>query len=61
MIVKIKKFFLEVVAELKKVSWSTKQEIMDATVVVLISAFFLGLFIAGTDLVLSNLIELLIK
>ena len=58
---KIQKFIAEVVVELKKVSWSTRREVIDATWVVLISSFFLGFFIAGTDFVLSKILGFLIN
>ena len=61
MIGKIKKFFTEVIVELKKVSWSTKNEVLESTWIVIVSSFFLGIFIGITDLVLSKAIELIIK
>lgn len=60
MISKIKKFILEAVSELKKVSWSTRKEVIDSTWLVIVSAGFLGLFIAMTDFVLSRLIGLIL-
>ncbi len=60
MIGKIKKFFAEVVVELKKVSWSTRQELIDSTWIVIISSFILGIFIAITDVVLSKIMATLI-
>jgi len=61
MFAKIKKFISEVVVELKKVSWSTRAEVVDATKVVLISSFLLGFFIAGCDFALSKLLGLIIR
>ena len=61
MIGKIKKFFAEVVVELKKVSWVTRQELVDATWVVLVSAFCLGIFIGSMDLVLSKFLGIIIR
>ena len=61
MIGKIKKFFSEVVVELKKVSWSTKQELINSTWVVIISAAALGVFIAMVDFVLSKFIGVIIR
>ncbi len=61
MVGKIQKFFMEVVAELKKVSWSTKQELVEATWIVLVSSAVLGVFIGMTDFVLSKLMGLLIQ
>ena len=61
MIAKIQKFFSEVAAELKKVSWSTRQEVVDATWLVLISSVSLGLFIGTIDIVLSKFLGFIIR
>ncbi len=52
MFAKINKFFSEVVVELKKVSWSTKNELIESTQVVLISSASLGVFIFLVDTVI---------
>jgi preprotein translocase subunit SecE len=56
----IPKFVKEVGAELKKVSWTTRQELISSAWIVVVSSFFLGLFIAFTDLILSRIIGVLI-
>ena len=61
MIGKIRKFIAEVVAELKKVSWSTRRDLIDSTWVVIISSAILGVFIGINDFVLSKCVELLFK
>ncbi|MBF0521494.1 MAG: preprotein translocase subunit SecE [Candidatus Omnitrophica bacterium] len=61
MIGKIKKFISEVIVELKKVSWTTREELMEATWIVLVSSICLGLFIGVTDLALSKLIGIIIR
>ena len=58
---KITKFFSEVVVELKKVSWSNRQEVLNSTAVVFVSSAFLAVFIWITDLVLSKFIGLIIQ
>lgn len=58
---KINKFFAEVVIELKKVSWSTRSELIESTQVVLISTAALGVFIAVMDLIISHVIRIIIK
>ena len=58
---KIKKFILEVSTELKKVTWSTRKDLIDATWIVIISSVFLGLFIGGTDFVLSKFLGIIIR
>ncbi len=61
MFANINKFFTEVVVELKKVSWSTRSELIESTQVVLISTAFLGVFIAIIDVVISKFIGVIIK
>ena len=58
---KIQNFVSEVVVELKKVSWSTRQEVLDSTWVILISSAILGVFIAVTDFTLSKLVAFIIR
>jgi len=58
---KVKKFVLEVMTELRKVAWSTRKDVIDATWVVIVSSIFLGLFIGGTDFVLSKLLGIIIR
>ena len=61
MIGQAQKFIAEVVVVLKKVSWSTRQEVVDATWIVIISSACLGVFIGAADFVLSKLLGLLIR
>jgi len=58
---KINKFISEVAVELKKVSWSTRAELIDSTWVVIVSTAFLAVFIGVTDLVLSKFIGVIIR
>ena len=61
MINRTKKFLTEVKTELKKVSWSTKDELLSAITVVLVSVFLLAVFIGLCDFILSGIIGRLIK
>ena len=54
MIVKVRNFIGEVMAEMKKVSWVTRQELLDSTLIVLASSLFLGVFVAVIDFFLSK-------
>lgn len=58
---KIKTFILEVKSELGKVSWSTRQELMGATFVVITITSLLALYIGIIDLVLSKILSLMFK
>jgi preprotein translocase subunit SecE len=53
-------FFNEVRDELQKVVWPTRDEIIRLTAVVIIVSLGVGLFLGGTDFILTRLFELLI-
>jgi preprotein translocase subunit SecE len=58
---KISNYLNEVKLELKKVSWSNREELISSTMVVLSSVFFLAVFIGLCDFILSKLMGMLIK
>jgi len=58
---KIKTFFIQVIEELKKVSWSSREELMGATVVVIVITLIMALFIGVVDLALSKGLSLIFK
>jgi preprotein translocase subunit SecE len=53
-------FIKEVRDELQKVVWPTRDEIIRLTAVVIIVSLGVGLFLGGTDFILTKLFELLI-
>jgi preprotein translocase SecE subunit len=55
------KFVEEVLAELQKVSWTPRKDLINATWIVLISAICLGLFITTTDLLISRGMQAIIR
>jgi preprotein translocase SecE subunit len=57
----IVKFVEEVFAEMQKVSWTPRKDLINATWIVLISAICLGLFITTTDLIISRGMHALIR
>lgn len=64
MIKKIKgvpRFLNEVREELKKVSWSSRQELKAAAIIVVIAISLLTAYIALVDLGLSRLVQILLK
>jgi preprotein translocase subunit SecE len=61
MITKIQKFIGEVLAEMKKVSWSTRRELVDSTLIVILSSFLLGMFVGGIDFAFSKGVAVIIK
>ncbi|MFA7677345.1 MAG: preprotein translocase subunit SecE [Candidatus Omnitrophota bacterium] len=53
-------FFKEVKEEVKKVNWSTRQELFSAAVVVLIVSVLLTAYIFGIDTGLSHLVRIIL-
>jgi preprotein translocase subunit SecE len=54
-------FLKQVKVELKKVSWSTRQELIASTWVVITTVALLAVFVGIIDFILSRLISLVIK
>ncbi|MFA5275516.1 MAG: preprotein translocase subunit SecE [Candidatus Omnitrophota bacterium] len=54
-------FVKEVRAELGKVAWSTKQELISSTAVVIVTTAIVAVFIGIIDLLLSKFLSLLFK
>ena len=53
MIAKAKKFFNDVVIEMKKVSWPSLNELKGSTMVVIVTVIILSIFIGFVDRILS--------
>jgi preprotein translocase subunit SecE len=51
-------FFGEMVDELKKATWPTRQELRDSTLVVIVAAVILGLFTSISDFALYQVVDL---
>ncbi len=47
-------------AELKKVTWPTWDDVINSSIVVIVSVVILGFFLAGTDWLLHNLVDRLL-
>jgi len=60
-VVKTQTFFNEVVVELKKSSWPTRKELIDSTLMVIVTMVILGVFVAFADLVFVKIIGMLTK
>lgn len=56
---KIAAFLKDVKLEMMKVSWSTRAELVDSTIVVLVSLAMLSVFIGICDLILSKIINII--
>ena len=58
---KIAQFITEVKVEMQKVSWSTREELIGSTTVVIVSTLLLAIFIGMVDIVLSRFIGLILR
>ena len=58
---KIVNFLNDVKLEMGKVSWSTKDELIGSTVVVLVSLAILSIFIGICDVVLSTIVNIIMS
>ena len=61
MLQKIQDFFQEVSVELKKVSWPTRQQTLNATVVVITVAVIVSFFLGIVDVVLARIVGSIMK
>jgi len=57
---KIVSFVNDVVKEMKKVTWPTREELKDSTVVVLAATVLLSLFVLLVDTAMSKIIDLVL-
>ena len=58
---RVREFFAEVMAELKKSSWPTRKELVDSTLVVVITILVMGMFVAMADFIFLRLVGLLMR
>jgi len=61
MLQKIQAFFQEVSVELKKVSWPTRQQTLNATAVVIAVSFIVAFFLGMVDVVLARIVGSIMK
>ena len=50
-------YIRDVIAELKKVTWPTKEELQGSTVTVIVFSAISAVFVFGVDLVLGKLVQ----
>jgi preprotein translocase subunit SecE len=55
------RYFRETAVELRKVSWPTRQEAQQLTVIVLVVVALMSALLGGLDFLFSQLIALLLK
>ncbi len=58
---KTRTFVTEVRTELKKCSWPTRSELLQSTVVVIVSVLIIGFFVGFSDIVLREMLRLIAR
>jgi preprotein translocase subunit SecE len=58
---RIQRYFRETMGELKKVSWPTRQEATNLTIIVLIVTFTMSVILGGLDFIYSRLMALILS
>jgi preprotein translocase subunit SecE len=56
MIAKIKEFFGNVVTEMKKVSWPTREQLRESTVVVIVTTIIITSLVWVIDMIMSGIV-----
>jgi preprotein translocase subunit SecE len=54
-------FISEVKVEMQKVSWSTREELIGSTIIVIVSTLLLGIFIGIVDIILTKFVNILLR
>ena len=54
-----REFFRDTIAEMKKVTWPTRNEVVGTTIVVIVTTFVFALYLWGCDIVFSKAIDYL--
>jgi preprotein translocase subunit SecE len=54
-------FFLEVLAEFRRVTWPSRQELINSTTVVLMVTLVLAFFLGAVDIGLARIVEKILR
>ena len=57
---RVREFVQEVLVEFRKVTWPSRQELVNSTVVVIVVTVVLAFFLGGVDIVLARAVEWLL-
>ncbi len=56
-----KEFFDEVLAEFRRVTWPSREELINSTVVVIAVTVVIAFFLGGVDIVLARVVERILR
>ena len=60
-VTRIREFVREVLAEFRKVTWPSREELVSSTAVVLVVTVVLAFFLGGVDIVLARVVERILR
>ena len=61
MVARIREFVQEVLAEFRKVTWPSRQELINSTTIVIVVTVVLAFFLGGVDIALSKVVERILR
>jgi preprotein translocase subunit SecE len=57
---KIQNYIRDVIAELKKVTWPTREELKGSTITVILFSIMASVYVFGVDFILGKLVQLVL-
>jgi preprotein translocase subunit SecE len=60
-VTRIKEFVQDVLVEFRKVTWPSRQELINSTTVVIVVTVVLAFFLGGLDIALTRLVERILR
>ncbi len=60
-VARLREFVQEVLAEFRKVTWPSRQELINSTTIVIVVTVVLAFFLGGVDIGLARLVERILR
>ena len=60
-VTRVQEFVREVLVEFRKVTWPSRQELINSTAVVIVVTVVLAFFLGGVDIVLARIVERVLR
>ena len=60
-VTRFREFVLEVLAEFRKVTWPSRDELINSTSIVIVVTVVLAFFLGGVDIALSKVVERILR
>jgi preprotein translocase subunit SecE len=60
-VTRLREFVQEVLAEFRKVTWPSRQELINSTTIVIVVTVVLAFFLGGVDIALARVVERILR